>query len=121
MHSYFPHPKDRLIILRLGGKPDLADREAIPHLLESRIREHGRILLMLDVQNSEDSPDHAWAHAILRRQTQDGIERLAIVTEGQAGAWVNELSSALVSAEVKHFGPAEHEEALSWVQTGGTA
>lgn len=121
MHSCFPHPKDHLIILRLCGKLDVAHRETIPHLLESGIREHGRILLMLDVQNSEDSPDHARGLAILRRQTEDGIKQLAIVTEGQGGARVKELSGALDSSEVKHFGHAQHEEALSCVQTGGMA
>ena len=122
MHSSFPHPKDRLIILRISGTLDPVDLESIPSLLESRIQEHGQIQMLLEVHDHEEALRcDEWKKAILDPHLESGVERIAIVTASGESAWGQSLAAEFASSQAAHFLSEEREKALSWVQTGGVA
>ncbi|MDX2081260.1 MAG: STAS/SEC14 domain-containing protein [Terrimicrobiaceae bacterium] len=114
MHSYFPHPNDRVIVLRVHNEPNSADTETVRSLLESRVKQHGRILMLLDADCSEDAFGN-WIAALFDGIGIEGVERFAIVGEG-----VILSCEILASSEVvRRFTPAQREQALNWIQTGG--
>ncbi len=119
MHSYFPHPNDRVIILRVHNEPDSADIETVRDLLESRVKQHGRVLMLLDADCSEKA-FASWIAALFDRIGIEGLERFAIVSE--ATILSGEGCESLASSEaVRRFTSGQREQALAWIQTGGGA
>ena len=117
MHSYFPHPNDRVVILRSHDEPDSADIETVQGLLKSRIEERGNIFLLLDIDCSEKAFAH-WITAILDKISVASIERLAIVGEAVNFRDGEKLAS---SEAVRQFTPSQRKQALTWIQTGSEA
>lgn len=116
MHSNYPHPKDRLIILRVNGTPSASDRETVRDLLESRIQAHGQILLFLELDCGGRALS-AWGKLLFGGRSAKEIERLAVLRDSAAIA-DDDLGAILPSTTVGHFTPDQRKEALIWVQTG---
>jgi len=118
MHACFPHPYDRLIIVQLCGTPERHDWQAIPRLIEARVRGIGGILLVLDVVKAKEAPGRSWKRAFLSSQISGQVERLSIVASEESREWSCELSALLSPGAWKCFRPGERKEALSWVLSG---
>ncbi|MBE2203977.1 MAG: STAS/SEC14 domain-containing protein [Chthoniobacterales bacterium] len=119
MHSHFPHPIDRVIILRVHNEPDSADIETVRSLLENRVKECGSIWVLLDADCSEQAFAH-WIASSFQEFGTESIERLAIVGKKiklPTGTWKMSASPEAV----RQFTPAQREQALLWIQTGGDA
>lgn len=116
MHSYFPHPLDWLIILRISGFPDAVDRYAVRYLLKNRLSAHDRISILLQFDPPDPSVT-AWSQALFDEQTSHAIERIALVIEAEETI-ADDLKHTLVLAEVRRFDPDEGEVALRWIQSG---
>jgi hypothetical protein len=121
MHAFFPHPKDHLIILRIAGKIDPVDRESIRELLDSRIREHRKIQVLIEIYDPEEADQgDTLKMEIINKGLHRGVERLAIVTDKSDDQFSKDLASAFPLAEIDYFTSAAREKALSWVQTGNS-
>lgn len=119
MHSYFPHPNDRVIILRVHNEPDSTDIETVRSLLENRVKECGSIRVLLDADCTEQAFAH-WIAASFPEFGPESIERLAIICEKiklPSETWKMSASSEVI----RQFTPAQREQALFWIQTGGDA
>jgi len=119
MHSYFPYPNDRVIILHVHNEPDSTDSETVRSLIESKIRQYSKILILLDADCSEKAFAN-WISTLFDEIGIEGIERLALISEA-----INlppEGREMLAFSEVvRQFTPAQREQALFWIQTGGNA
>ena len=116
MHSYYPHPIDWLVILRVGGVPDAVDRESTRYLLETRLAEHDRISILLQFDPPATSA-MTWSQALFDEHTLSGIERVALVIDAEEGI-ISDLERDLLPVAVRRFGFSEREIALAWIQGG---
>lgn len=117
MHTYLPHPMDRLIILVVREKFDETDRQCIAYLLEDRLREHERILAFVEFQNVSRMPPADWWSDVISQQGGPArVERFAVVGASEIHIWAETLGTLLTLESVRSFESGSREEALNWVQ-----
>jgi len=117
MHSYLPHPKDNLVILKFQECFDEVDHWAVQCLLRSRVHGQGRIWILLQFQDFSLA-DSAWTIPLLDEDVRASIERLALVARPNSMPSMNSLFSSLPDAVIRQFDEEHLEAALHWVQAG---
>ncbi|KAF0095427.1 MAG: hypothetical protein E1N59_922 [Puniceicoccaceae bacterium 5H] len=118
MYQILPESHDSLVCLRLSGKLDDADYQAIVTLLEERIAAHGKIRLFWEMVDFE-----GWtAKGILQDAKFDlkhanDFQKIALVGEQEWEEKMTQLMKPFTKAEVRYFPLDQRAKALSWAQT----
>ena len=114
MYTSFPHPNDKLIILRVDGPLSEADRIGIAKDVEDRVRQYGETSILLEFQGValvECKP--LWSDRITR-----SVVRLAVIMGEGTHGWAQPLIANFESEHRAFFVPSEREQTLDWVQGG---
>ena len=119
MIDVLPESKGNILVLKAVGK--LTDQDykdvLIPHL-DSIIREHGKVRLLLDMGDNF----HGWEAAALWDDTRFGIthrnnfSKMGGISGPRWVEWGLKLAAMVVSGEIRSFSPGEREEALNWIK-----
>lgn len=111
------HADDNVVAFRLSGKLTRDDYEMFVPVLEEQIREHGKIRLLVELDDF-----HGWsAGAIWEdlkfdfRHFRD-IERIAIIGESDWEKGMSIFCKPFTAASVKYFNIANREEARNWIE-----
>lgn len=115
MYTLFPHPSDKLIILRIDGPLTDADRREITNDVEERLRQHGETSILLEFHGSglvESKP--LWSDKTARL-----VSRLAVIVREGTQQWALSLTGNFEAEHHAFFPASERERALDWVQGGG--
>lgn len=114
MYTSFPHPNDKLIILRVDGPLSENDRTEIAKDVEGRVRQYGETSILLEFQGVgivESIP--LWSDKTTRL-----VMRLAVIMGEGTHEWAQPLTGNVESDHRAFFVPSEREQALDWVQGG---
>ncbi len=98
------------------GKLEKSDyRKFIPEV-EKRIREHGKVSLLLNVSHFHGwSPAALWEDLKFDARHYNDVARLALVARNPDKKWMATLSRPFTAADVKFFPEDAHETAREWV------
>jgi len=98
----------------------LNDREEarLSHLLEKKIKSHGRIRVFIELENypAADSAESLYEDMNLIKFHADGIEKMAVVGDRVwQETWVA-LFGLFSGTETAYFDRSEEEKAVAWVE-----
>mgnify|MGYP000857516628 CR=1 FL=1 len=114
MYTSFPHPNDKLIILRVDGPLSEADRTEIAKDVESRVRQYGETSVLLEFHGVAPVESKLlWSDRTTRL-----VVRLAVIRGEGTHQWAQPLTGNFESDQRAFFVPSEREQALDWVQGG---
>ncbi len=117
MHTFLSETQDSFVALRLSGKLDKSDYEAIVPLLEKHITAHGKISLCWEMHDFEGwTPGGLWADTKFDIHHANDFTRIAIVGEKKWHEWMASFMKPFTSAEVKYFESDERERAIAWAR-----
>lgn len=117
MYQLLPESQRGFVALQLSGKLDASDYEGIIPILESRIREHGKLRLYWEMRDFEGwTLGGLWADGGFDRRHANDFTHIALVGEKRWQEWMTKLMKPFTSAEVKYFDLGEREQALSWTK-----
>lgn len=106
-----------VVAVRLTGKLTKDDYETFVPALEASIAEHGKIRLLVDLDDF-----HGWTAGALwedikfdARHFRD-IERLALVGDSKWEKGMATFCRPFTTAKVKYFNTANREKAVRWIE-----
>lgn len=106
-----------IVALRISGKLTKEDYEQFLPLLEQRIREHGKIRLLVELGDFEGwTASAAWEDIKFDFKHFTDIERIAIVGHGMWEHGLAVFSKPFTAAKVRFFDREDVEEARRWIQ-----
>lgn len=115
MYQLLPESQGGFVALRLTGKLDASDYEGIIPILESRIREHGKLRLYWEMRDFEGwTLGGLWADGGFDAKHANDFTRIALVGERKWHEWMTKLIKPFTDAEVKYFDLDERAAALAW-------
>ena len=99
------------------GKLTQKEFEALSVEIKATVAEHGRIRLLLRMNEIPKMELGALAEDLKLVPYANDLERYAIVSDSTPVEWAEKLGDIFVSGEVKHFEDSQYEEAWRWVQS----
>ena len=107
----------RVIGIRATGKISGEELEPVLGLLEGTIAEHGKVRLLVHVEElGAFSPGALVNDTRFSLEHADDVERVAVVADGVLfGAYVK-TAARLVPGEVRRFRTRELDEAWRWIE-----
>jgi hypothetical protein len=107
---------ERAVELRVTERLTRRDYQRVVPELERRIRQHGRIRVLVDVVELRGADLGAlWEDVRFDMRHYDDIERLAVVGEGPWHRWMARLAPPLTAGEVRYFDRARLDAARAWI------
>ncbi|MCB9851875.1 MAG: STAS/SEC14 domain-containing protein [Phycisphaerales bacterium] len=106
----------KLLEFHLSGKLTKSDYETFVPLVESVVKEHGKIRLLVIMHDF-----HGWNAGALWEDIKfdakhfADIERLAIVGETKWQEWMSKFCRPFTTAKIKYFDANEVESARTWI------
>jgi len=98
------------------GKLEKSDYKTFLPEIEKRIREQGKVSLLLNVSAFRGwSPGALWEDIKFDVKHYGDFSRLALVAENPNREWMATFSKPFTAAEVKFFPIVAHESAREWV------
>ena len=98
------------------GKLGKSDYEKLIPDVEQRIRDHGKVSLLLNVSAFRGwSPGALWEDLKFDLKHYRDVSRLALVADNSDKQWLATLAKPFTAAEVKFFPIVAHETAREWV------
>lgn len=112
-------PDGRAMRFRAGGKLTHEDYQALIPLLEQAIAEHGKISVLVEL----DDITGIEARAVMDEFAFDirhfrDFDRLGVIGDGPWEDWMTRTTNPLVPGEMRYFPEAEANDAWTWVQGG---
>lgn len=102
--------------LDVHGKLEARDYDKFKPMAEERIREHGKVDLVVHVSSlSGWTPSAFWEDLKFDVAHYRDVSRLALIGEDDDKRWMATLSKPFTAAEVKYFPEREITEARRWV------
>jgi len=106
----------RVIRAVVTGQLEEADFRELGPRIDELLEQHASLRLLVQLSDFAGwSVGGAWQEAKLGIRTLTSIERLAIIGDQHAEAWMTRLAAPFSLAEVRFFEPFETEKALSWI------
>lgn len=107
--------------VKASGKLTHADYQQLVPKLEERIKEHGRVRVLVELEDCQgwDDLDAAWDDLKLWLKHRRDVERCAVVGERKWQERVIQLSWPFFTKH--YFDKAELEQAWEWVLEGSEA
>ena len=105
------------IATRVTGKITKADYQKIIPIINEQLQTNNKIRWYFEMENFE-----GWDMKGLYEEVNFDIkhakdlEKIAMVGEKKWTEWLSDLMKPFTSAEVKHFDPAQKEEAKAWIK-----
>ncbi len=109
----------KVLTIQMSGKLTAEDYEQFVPLTERLIDQHGRIRILIDMQEF-----HGWSLAALWEDLKfdikhfNDIERLAMVGDRTWEKWMATFCKPFTSAEIRYFDQSESDEASQWISDG---
>ena len=99
------------------GKIAKEDLESSLPEVEKGIAKHGKIYVLIELQDFEGSDLEAlWEQMKFDTKHFDNIERIAVVGEKKWHEWSEQFSSPFSVAKTAYFQPGESEKAFLWLK-----
>ncbi len=106
----------RILQLIVRGKLTAADYDIFVPELESAIEEHGKVSLLVDLEDFQGwSAGAMWQDTRFDARHWNDIERLAVVGEGKLEKGMTMFAKPFTTAEVKFFERNDRARALRWL------
>ena len=99
------------------GKLTQKEFEALSVEIKSTVAEHGRIRLLIRMNEIPKMDLGALAEDLKLAPYANDLERYAIVSDSTPVGWAEKLGDVFISGEVKHFEDSQYEEAWDWIQS----
>ncbi|MGD2129105.1 MAG: STAS/SEC14 domain-containing protein [Lysobacterales bacterium] len=100
----------------VAGRLGTADYETFIPEVERRIRDHGKVGLLLNVSGFRGwSPGALWEDLKFEMKHYRDVSRLALVADNPNKQWLAAMAKPFTAAEVKFFPIVAHETAREWV------
>lgn len=108
-----------VVEIAIEGRLEADDYERFVPLAEKRIEQHGKISLLIHVQDfSGWSPEALWTDLKFDAEHYAHVRRIAVVATSEGKRWLATLSKPLTGAEVQFFTEDDVDEARRWVREG---
>jgi hypothetical protein len=107
----------KLLVLKLTGKLTKEDYAHFLPAVESRIKQHGKVRMLVQMHDF-----HGWEMAALWEDIKfdmkhfHDIERLALVGDRKWEAGMAAFCKPFTTAQVRYFDESKAAEAMTWVQ-----
>ena len=119
MIEVLPESKGNILVVRAAGKlTDQDYKDVLIPRVDSIIREHGRVRLLLDMGDEF----HGWEPAALWDDTRLGLrhrndfEKMGVIGGPRWVEWGVKLAAMVIGGELRSFSPGKREEALNWIK-----
>ncbi len=117
MLQFIPVHEGNIFAVRATGKLTHADYQQFLPELESLIREHGKISLLMELENFS-----GWEIAAVKDDIQFGLkhnhdfEKIALVGDKAWQQWMALMSKPFIKGEVRYFSRSELQAAWDWLR-----
>src|SRR5690606_30239634 len=102
--------------VNVQGVVQAEDYEQLSPLVETSVREHGKVNFLVHVSDLKGlSLPAMWQDIKLYKKHHADVARVAMVAEDSARKWMATVSKPFLRAEVRFFPEAEVSEARAWV------
>ena len=105
----------KTVYVTAGEKLETEDYQRLTPELEKLIKERGKLKLLFDMSGVNVDPGALWRDLKFDVQHLTDFEKVAIVGDAHWQEAVTKAGNPFTSAEVKFFGAAEKDVAVSWV------
>ena len=106
------------LALEVHGRLQREDYDQLVPITEERIRQHGKIELLVDVTDFQGwSPAALWEELKFDVKHYGDLTKLAIVGSEGDQEWIATVSKPFTSADVRFFPESEIVAARDWVRT----
>jgi hypothetical protein len=106
----------RILQLIVRGKLTRADYELFVPEIEGAIEQHGKVRLLVDLEDFEGwSAGAMWQDTKFDARHWNDIERIAVVGEGKMEKGLAMFAKPFTTAEVKFFERTDRARALRWL------
>lgn len=110
--------RDNLVAFRLTGSVDKHDYEVMLPILEEKIKQHGKIKVYAELQDTEDLSLRAlWEELRFDFRHAADFSKAAIVGNQKWLDWLTVMASPFTTAQVKYFAQIDRDRALDWVRS----
>lgn len=117
MHTHFPHPANRIVVLRVNLPLDTVDREVIPRLIEERADECGPVHLLLEINGLSSAENCALiVESLLPAAKGRYIKKIALVLLEEDMPRAEPLKSQWADIEHRCFSTVQRGEGLAWTE-----
>lgn len=109
----------RIFAIKLSGKLTRQDYEHFVPEIESRINQHGKLRMLVEMHDF-----HGWELAALWQDIKFDvkhfahIERLALVGEKKWEAGMAAFCKPFTTAKIRYFDVAQYDDAIAWLHEG---
>lgn len=118
MIEVLPSPADNIVAIRLSGKLERADYEHVVPLLESKIKQHGKVKLYGEVEDlTMPTISALWQDFKFDVKHYRDFSHIAAVGEPDWLSAMTKLAAPFVPAEVRVYDVAEKNDAMNWLRS----
>ena len=109
----------KIFVIKLSGKLTKQDYEHFVPEVESRIKQHGKLRMLVQMHDF-----HGWKAGALWEDIKFDlkhfahIERLAMVGEKKWEAGMAAFCKPFTTATVRYFDASQYDDAVAWLQEG---
>ena len=116
MIQLLPSPKENIVVLKVNGKLTKADYDHVVPILETKIKQFGKIKAYVEIENLEiPSLQALWEDIKFDVKHYTHFSHLAAVSEPEWLAAIAKLAAPLVPAEIRVFKRQERDDAMNWL------
>ncbi|KAA9340746.1 SpoIIAA family protein [Adhaeribacter soli] len=116
MLELLPSPKENIVVLKVSGKLTKAHYDQVVPILETKIKQFGKLKLHAEIENLEiPSLQALWQDIKFDVKHYNDFSHIAVVGEPEWLAAMTKLVSPLVPAEIRVFKKEERADALNWL------
>jgi hypothetical protein len=117
MYQFLEETGGDLIALRVSGKLDKADYDALLLVIHKAIYDHEQISLYWEMQGFEGwSLGGLWEDGEFGLDNDEYFRRIAVVGEKKWQEWMTAAMKLITMAKVRYFELSEKEAAMAWVE-----
>lgn len=117
MIQQLPVQEDNIVAFRMSGRLSHADYQTFLPRLEELITKHGRISVLLQLEDFHGwDLSAAWDDFRFGMQHPDEFERIAIVGHGALQNWMTLMAKPFTSADVRFFEQDRLGDAWDWLR-----
>ena len=122
MFQEIPVSEKNIFAFRVSGKLTDADYKAFLPRLDELIDAHGKISLLLELDDFRGwQLDAAWDDMKYGLAHEDDFERIAVVGEKHWHRWIVKLTNLMTSTEIRFFDRDDLQLAWDWLRGGDKA
>ncbi|MHC4879139.1 MAG: SpoIIAA family protein [Planctomycetota bacterium] len=105
-----------IVSMHISGRITAEDYSFFVPELESLIRQHGKVRLLLDMEDFHGWTAGAlWEYVKFDPKHLRGIERLAMIGDTAWEKGMEAFCRPFTSAKIRYFGREQSEEARAWI------